>query len=274
MMPTAIWCKICQEIDDARENVILNIGCDGEPFLHPDLLAMLQYARNYAIYPINITTNGTMLQSLSAHRIIAEGLVDVLNISLDALDADTYRRIRGGDLNRVLRGVLRMLTTREAFGSDVKIQVNIIDQSEVDDELEAFIEYWKAKVDNVLVRIYYDATSVTGATGPNITGKQKDFPPVERWPCQQFWRRFNIADDGTAHFCVDDWHKVTAMGNIKESPIAEIWQSAEYNKLRQLHMNRRFDEIAYCANCTEWQGSAWDYDYFVALRKLLGEKFV
>jgi len=218
-----------------------------------------------------ITTNGVLLRGDLAETIVKEGLLDVINVSLDAFSRDKYQLIRGVDNHEKVYGnVHHLLELRNKFNPKVKIQVNIIDQPEVCDELEAFINYWTPLVDNVMVRTYYDSTAITGAPGPNITGKQKSFETEERWPCQQFWRRFNIGDDGTARFCVDDWYNQSKIGDIRQTTIKEIWQSQVYERYRQLHLARQFT-IPYCANCTEWQGMRWDYDYFVAMEKMLGK---
>lgn len=268
-----LWQKLCDEIA-AHPWAILNLGTDGEPLLHKRLLDMLRYAKARGISPINITTNGVRLEGELAETLLREGLLDVINISLDAFSEEAYRRIRGGSYKRVLRNTLYLIELRDRLNPRAKIQVNIIDQPEVSGELERFVEYWTPRVDNVLVRTFYGATSVTGATGPDPTGKQKAFEPVERWPCQQFWRRFNVADDGVARFCVDDWYNVTRVGDLREATVAEIWQGAEYERLRELHRTGQFHKIPYCAKCTEWQGMKWDYDYFVALEKMLGRKML
>ncbi len=273
MMEWNVWKQICDEMKDYPWS-ILNLGTDGEPLIHKQFLEMTQYAKGVGIYPITITTNGLLLKPRLSEAIVKEGLLDVINISLDALDGETYRHIRGGNYDEVLDNIDHLIDLRQRFNPGIKIQVNIIDQPEVRFKIEAFVEHWRARVDHVMVRTYYDATHLTGATGPNLTGKQKPFEPVERWPCQQFWRRFNIADDGTARFCVDDWYNQTRIGDLSESSIREIWQSETYHELRVRQLQGEFHKIPYCAKCTEWQGMRWDYDYFVALEKMTGKKFI
>ena len=51
-------------------------------------------------------------------------------------------------------------------------------------------------------------------------------------------------------------------------------KNESYNKLREYHLNGEQHKNKYCADCTEWQGMTWDYDYFVAMEKMLGEKFL
>ncbi len=270
MMEEKLWNRICDEMADYPWSM-LNLGTDGEPLLHKYLVVMLRYAREKGLEPINITTNGTLLKGALADAIVKEGLVDVINVSLDALSEGKYVQIRGARMHgKVYDNTNRIIELRDRVNAKLKIQVNIIDQPEVGDELDAFVAHWEPKVDNVLVRTYYDATHVTGGTGPNLTGKQTDFEPVERWPCQQFWRRINVSEDGTVRFCVDDWHNKSKIGDLHGSSLAEIWQGEAYEGFRELHLSGDFEKITYCAKCTEWQGSRWDYDYFTAMEKMLG----
>lgn len=273
MLSWDIWEKICEETGK-WPGVILNFGTDGEPLCHPQLLDMLRLARKHSISPINITTNGLIMDEKFNKAVIEENLLDILNVSLDAFTAETYAKIRGGNFERVVKNVNDLVEQRNSARSALKIQVNFINQPDAKDELEIFKQYWEKRVDHVMIRTYYDATSVTGETGPDITGKQGAFEKVKRWPCQQFWRRFNIGDDGTARFCVDDWFNKSRIGDLRKQSIAEIWTGEEYNRLRHFQITGKFYKIPYCAKCTEWQGMRWDYDYFTAMSKMLGKEIL
>ena len=274
MLPWEIWTKICDETAN-WPGCIINFGTDGEPMLHPKFLDMLRYARSKKLGPINITCNGTRLFPHMVDPIVEENLVDVMNVSLDAFTPETYRKIRKYDQEPVLKNVYYMIDKRNATPhSTMKIQCNIIDQPEAHAEVPEFVKYWQPKVDNVMVRTYYDATAFTGETGGNISGKQSEFPKIKRWPCQMFWRRANIGDDGCLRYCTDDWFNKTKVGDLRTQSIQEIWTSDVYNKFRHLHMTQQFHQNPYCGKCTEWQGMAWDYDYFTAMEKMLGQKFV
>lgn len=76
----------------------------GEPLLRPDLA---QIAAGIAALPtttsLGLSTNGTRLTSV-ARELRAAGVTSV-NVSLDALDADSYRRITGGRLADALAGI-------------------------------------------------------------------------------------------------------------------------------------------------------------------------
>jgi cyclic pyranopterin phosphate synthase len=76
----------------------------GEPLLHRSIESLIAAIRDAAPdLSIAMTTNGCLL-SRSAARLRAAGL-DRLNISLDTLDAQSYRELTGGDLAEVLSGI-------------------------------------------------------------------------------------------------------------------------------------------------------------------------
>jgi GTP 3',8-cyclase len=76
----------------------------GEPLLRPNLAGMVaQISRLPGVECIGISTNGLKLPEL-AQPLRAAGARTV-NISLDALSPETYRRVTGGDLDRVMAGI-------------------------------------------------------------------------------------------------------------------------------------------------------------------------
>lgn len=273
MMSWEVWTKVIDEMSQHPWS-ILNLGTDGEPLMHKRFLEMMRYAKKKKIFPINITTNGILLKGEMAEAILKERLIDTINVSLDAFKPETYKQIRGTDYETVHQNLLKLIELKKQLGAtDVKLQVNIIDQPEATSEISDFKAYWTPKVDNVMIRTYYDATHITGATGPDMTGKEK-FVQEERWPCTLFWRRITVTDDGGIQYCIDDWYHQSRMGHISESSISDIWQSAAYNRLREYHLRGEQHKNPYCAKCTEWQGMRWDFDYFVAMEKMLGKKLL
>lgn len=76
----------------------------GEPLLEKGVVELIQSIRKAAPrIEIAMTTNGRLLAKKAA-ALRAAGL-DRLNVSLDALDASVHRRITGGEVAEVLRGL-------------------------------------------------------------------------------------------------------------------------------------------------------------------------
>ncbi len=74
----------------------------GEPLVRPDLEAIVERTARH-VAEVSLTTNGSMLAGRAA-GLRAAGLRRI-NVSLDSLDPAAFRRIRGGSLPPVLRGI-------------------------------------------------------------------------------------------------------------------------------------------------------------------------
>jgi sulfatase maturation enzyme AslB (radical SAM superfamily) len=83
----------------------------GEPFMHPDLLGILEDALTHA--PCTVLTNGTLFTRSRIESLRALGDASryslELRVSLDGLDAASHDRIRGaGSFERTLDGLRRL----------------------------------------------------------------------------------------------------------------------------------------------------------------------
>ena len=106
----------------------------GEPLVRKDLHVLVESLSGIpGIEDISLTTNGLLLAK-HARRLAASGLKRV-NVSLDSLKADRYRKITGGgDIRRVFRGI----SEAENAGL-LPVKINMIPMRAVnDDEIEDF----------------------------------------------------------------------------------------------------------------------------------------
>ena len=92
----------------------------GEPLMRRNILQLVEslsrHLRSGALDDLTLTTNGTRLAEFADD--LARLGVRRVNVSLDSLDAGTFRRItRGGDLGKVMAGV----DAAQAAGLKVKI---------------------------------------------------------------------------------------------------------------------------------------------------------
>jgi cyclic pyranopterin phosphate synthase len=108
----------------------------GEPLVRQDLLEIVErIAHVPGIQDISLTTNAVLLENLA--RPLADAGLKRINISLDSLDAEKFRRItRGGDFARTWRGIL----SAEAAGLlPIKLNTVVVGGFN-DDELPALAQ--------------------------------------------------------------------------------------------------------------------------------------
>lgn len=108
----------------------------GEPLIHPQLLRYVRFACELGIGKLSLSSNGYLLDRL-AEPLAAAGL-NSLNVSLDTLDPEAFARVtRGGDLQRVLRGID---CARAAEIPRIKLNVVLMRQVNAD-ALPELVEY-------------------------------------------------------------------------------------------------------------------------------------
>lgn len=95
-------------VELARETRNVIIAGFGEPLLHPDCMSLLQELDRSSVW-MSLATNGTAITEARARQ-MAELLNLVhINVSIDSPDPATYRAIRGGELERALRGLRNLM---------------------------------------------------------------------------------------------------------------------------------------------------------------------
>ena len=100
----------------------------GEPLLRKDVLSIVRMLSSFReLTDIALTTNGSMLAPL-ASSLKKEGLTTV-NVSLDSLDRERFRKITGRDrLEEVRAGI------REALDATLRVKINVMALSDLSRE--------------------------------------------------------------------------------------------------------------------------------------------
>ncbi|WP_409522840.1 GTP 3',8-cyclase MoaA [Nitrincola sp. MINF-07-Sa-05] len=112
----------------------------GEPLVRRGVLELVDYIGSLGLKDFAMTTNGSQLPHM-AKALKAAGLKR-LNVSLDSLDADKFRRItRIGDLTKVLEGID---AAREAGFERIKLNA-VVMRGRNDDEVLDLVELARAR---------------------------------------------------------------------------------------------------------------------------------
>ena len=93
---------------------------------------------------IFVSTNGTLLSEEISKEIVAEGLIDVLQISIDGAREETYAKIRkrakpGNDYSRVLDALKTIINIKKKQNKQFpKIKVEMLVNQHTSDEIFMF----------------------------------------------------------------------------------------------------------------------------------------
>src|SRR5215217_3782519 len=100
----------------SKELMYLVFYFQGEPYLNPDFLNMVQYAASKNIYTAT-STNAHYLNDANAKKTVESGL-DRLIISIDGTTQDVYQQYRvGGKLSKVLEGASNIVKWKKELKS-------------------------------------------------------------------------------------------------------------------------------------------------------------
>lgn len=116
--------EIARVVETAAQGGVKRVRLTGgEPLVHPHIVDIVRrIASIQSIEEVSLTTNAMLLERL-AQPLADAGLTRV-NVSLDSLDADKFKRItRGGDLNRVWSGIA---ATERAHLAPLKLNTVIV----------------------------------------------------------------------------------------------------------------------------------------------------
>jgi MoaA/NifB/PqqE/SkfB family radical SAM enzyme len=123
----------------------------GEPLLAPAFWKFIAiYGKEPTVF-IRANTNGDFLTRENAVRIMDSGLKEI-SFSLDAATPETYRKIRGGDYDKAIKGVSTMCEARRNHPRrSLEIFINMTLMCENISEAPAFVDLAKdLQVDGII----------------------------------------------------------------------------------------------------------------------------
>lgn len=259
MMEMKTFTKVIDELADKLLYLILYF--QGEPYLNPNFLEAVHYARSKKVYS-STSTNAHYLTKEAANDTVRSGL-DRIIISLDGTDQESYEKYRiGGQLDKVLSGVRNLTDAKHRFGSRkpyiilqfLLFRHNTHQLGEVRrlakdlgvDKLElktAQVYDFEKGSDLIPTEDHYSRYRQNGHDSYHIKNDHLN-------KCWKMWHSCVMTWDGNIVPCCFDKDAKYTMGNILDQPFSEIWNGDHYQEFRsRLFSNRK--EIDICKNCTE-----------------------
>jgi radical SAM protein with 4Fe4S-binding SPASM domain len=233
----------------------------GEPFLNPEFLTMVNYASARDIY-VATSTNAHFLKQDVAEATVRSGL-DRLIISIDGTSQQTYESYRiGGSIEKVIEGTRNILYWKKKLKSrtpHVVFQFLVVRPN----------EHQIPQVYSLAEELGVDQVVLKTAQINDYKQGSALIPTVEKYArykkqpdgtyeiknslsnhCWKMWHSCVITWDGKVVPCCFDKDATFVLGDLAADPFKKIWQNAAYREFRQSLLKSR-SEIEMCRNCTE-----------------------
>ncbi|MEW6723981.1 MAG: radical SAM/SPASM domain-containing protein [Bacillota bacterium] len=243
----------------------------GEPFVEPRLLDILRAIRERvpSAYSVLYSNMAACTRRL-ATTIIEEGLLDQICISFYAPTPDLYRRWQPPlDYEEVRKKIMELVMERDARGARwPQIYMHYLMIDELAPHFDAFRAQWESIVDRVEPVAYDDWHGTQPDRGLRFYARG-----LPRTPCYRLWQSLNIVWDGRAVACCIDHRAEAVIGDLRRNTVEGIWHGRPLARLRRLHRERRFDEIAPCRSCQIWEWSNPEWWVRFWLEAVYGEPY-
>ncbi|KOA21030.1 S-adenosyl-L-methionine-dependent 2-deoxy-scyllo-inosamine dehydrogenase [Clostridium homopropionicum DSM 5847] len=240
-------------IDEAANNlpVAIVLFFRGESLLHPKLVKFISYAKKKGIGPIQLASNGLLLDKKLSEELIESG-IDFISFSLDTIKEEIYSKTRkNGNLNKSIENIVyfceKCKNAKKNSRDIPEIQISTVDIEEYKKDQEAFIEFWLKHVDKVRVYVEHSNNGNLGSISEEILKYDK------RMPCRKVYQDMVVYWNGDIALCNHDWNNKLDLGNVKENSIENIWDSIQYKKVRKMHEENDYTGEIVCKNCDHWK---------------------
>ncbi len=216
----------CIELGVRRYSVYLM----NEPMLDPDLPQRIAYVSARIKKPqyVKVTSHGGLLTQRMAKGLLDSGL-NKLKISVQSLNADTYRHIMRLPLKKTLSNIDRLLELKKQGGYKLpRLEIVMVDSVQTHNEIPRIRQYWQDRN----IKLYVEPVE-NRADQQNIrdtaVGAQK--LRVFSW-CRRLMEQIYILYDGRMVQCCADWEQRSIMGDLTKESLADVWYGARYSDYR------------------------------------------
>lgn len=234
-MDYTLFKKIIDEIEGKVHAI--TFASRGEPTLNKQLGKFLEYAKDKFVN-IKINTNlSTMTENLANQ--IFQNNVSTLVISADSPEKESYEKIRvKGKFEKLLKNIDILKRVKKNF-KDCK---TIIRVSGVRiNENQSLTNMTKVYSDVCDAITYVRYVPWESSYNNPINDIQE--------PCSDLWRRTFIWYDGKCNPCDYDYKSFLCKFSIKNKSLKNIWNSKDYNEIRQAHLDKNRKKIFPCNRC-------------------------
>lgn len=229
----------------------------GEPMLHPNIVDLIHYAAEAGLL-IHLNTNASKLTPQVCEELVDAGLSSI-KLSFQGVDRQSYLEMRRTDF---FDGMIRAIGWMNDARGHRKLPFIAASTSityESDEQVAEFRALMEPLVDHLSVgRTTFDFMDMKAvrlkpaekAMLERLAGLQtvaKRHPD----PCPEVFDKLSIHADGNAVVCCNAYDNEGVIGNVNDTPIAELWRHPTIEAYRE-RLARREYTGPLCGQCFDY----------------------
>lgn len=263
ILPYALYRKIIDDMTEFPDKLkTLRLYKEGEPLINRRLPDMIHYARKRDVAKkIDFTTNGYLFEPDTALAIMDAG-VDRINISVEAMDEEGYKRISGVDLD--YKNFLEKLRFLYHHKNGCHIFIKISDLGLAGYSEQDFYDRFGEFCDEIAVEHVSSVwpefevkKELRADEHVDIYGANMDERSTVQ-VCPYLFYSLCVNSDGTVSACLMDWNHQLIVGDLRRQSLLEIWNGPTMSKMREDHLMLRRGKYHTCRNCGQMEYAVLD----------------
>ncbi len=226
----------------------LAVMVNDEPLLVKNIGERIKYAKDKGFMDIIMTTNGNLLTEKKIKEVVEAGITRIL-FSVDAASQETYKITRPG------KGSFEKVINNMKLLRDYKIKqkliipytrASMVISKNNQHEINKFINYFSDLVDGVefqTISTYYNLMN-------DLIPEGRDVKKVTDFSCSEPWQKIIIRQNGDVLPCCSYYGYQLKMGNVKETSIYDVYNSAKFKKIKNEVKLKEYSNIP-CTECSK-----------------------
>ena len=218
----------------------------GEPLMYKRLPEMVALAARAGLW-VMINTNATLLSERMSEELLQAGLTDIF-FSFDSPYPEQYEKVRvGAKYEHTLANIETFMKVKKRLGQNlVQTRASMVLPENIGPEEEE-------RIKSDYLRLFRNLEVAEIGFGlPTVMGLdyEKTYGLFPGFICPDLFRRMFVFWDGPVGPCCGDWERRLIMGDVTASSLSEIWNGPAYQKLRQAHLEGRYQDVPACRACS------------------------
>ncbi len=250
-MPLDLVKKCIDDMKDFPNKVKALHFCGlGEPLLHKDIVAMIDYACQQNIAEkIDINTNGVLLHKKNVDALVNTG-VDFIRISVNGLCDEDFAKYTGARINfkKYVQNLKYLFKNKKKTNIYIKTFSFMVDTPEKKD---FFLRTFEPICDSINVEHYRECFVDTQGKNQLSSDKVNQRGEVlnEIKVCSQPFFKLEIKPNGDCAPCAEAIGPII-LGNAQEQSLFDIWHGGRRKKFCKKMLDGLQHASAICKSCT------------------------